>query len=211
VLDKIAIIGYSGHGYVVAECALDAGLNIRYYCDKKIAKENPFDLKYLGFEEDVDFLGWKEDFQFLLCIGDIKIRDKVSKTVLNHHKTLLNVIHPSSSISKHFEMGVGNFISRNVSVNPLVRMGNFCILNTACVIEHECKIGNSVHVAPGAVLAGSVQIGDYTFIGANAVIKQGVKIGANVTIGAGSVVLKDVAENETIVGNPGRVFRISNP
>ncbi len=208
--DKIAIIGYSGHGYVVTECALDAGLNIGYYCDKMIAKENPFNLKYLGFEEDIGFLGWKGDFQFLLGIGDNIIRDKVSKIVLNRNKALLNVIHPSSSISKHVEMGVGNFISRNVAVNPLVRMGNFCILNTACVIEHECKIGNSVHIAPGAVLAGSVEIGDYSFIGANAVIKQGVKIGENVTIGAGSVVLKDVTENGTIVGNPGRIFRISN-
>ena len=208
--DKIVIIGYSGHAYVVIECALDAGLDIEYYCDKKIAKTNPFDLKYLGFEEDIDFPGWKENFQFILGIGDNNIRDKISRTVLNHNKSLLNVIHPSSSISKHFKMGIGNFISRNVSINPLVSIGNFCILNTSCVIEHECQIGDCVHVAPGAIIAGNVEIGDYAFIGANSVVKQGTKIGANAIIGAGSVVLKDVLENETIVGNPGRVLRISN-
>lgn len=208
--DKIAIIGYSGHGYVVTDCALDSGLDIKYYCDKKASEKNPFGLKYLGSEDNIDFLGWKENFQFILGIGNNKIRAKVSKAVSNHNKSFLNVIHQSSSISQHFEIGTGNFISRNVAINALVKIGNFCILNTACVIEHECRIGNCVHIAPGTVLAGGVDIGDYTFIGANAVVKQGIKIGANVIIGAGSVILKDVPESAIIVGNPGRILRISN-
>ena len=53
-------------------------------------------------------------------------------------------------------------------------------------------------------MTGSVSVGDNTFVGANAVIKQGVKIGKDVVVGAGTVVIRDIPDNEKLVGNPGR-------
>lgn len=207
MLDKIAIIGYSGHGMVVADAAISAGFPLEYYCERIPADLNPFNLEYLGFENDSCFKGWNGDFKYLLGIGDNKIRNTVALNVLSHDNVMLpNVVHPSASISSHFKMGVGNFISRQVSINALASIGDFCILNTGSVIEHECEIGNGVHIAPGAVLAGNVKVGDLSFIGANCVIKQGVKIGSNVIIGAGSVILKDVINNSIIAGNPGRII-----
>lgn len=204
--DKVAIIGYSGHGLVVAETAMAAGISLNYYCEKKGVSQNPFRLEYLGYEEHLDFRGWEENYQFILGIGDNKARNRVGVNILDHGNELINVIHPSASISNYIKIGSGNFISRQAVVNTLVEIGNFCILNTACIVEHECKLGNGVHIAPGAVLSGNVTIGNNSFIGANAVVKQGVKIGSNVIIGAGSVIIRDVADNHTIVGNPGRIL-----
>lgn len=204
MLDKVAIIGYSGHGLVVADTAIAMGLPLRYYCEKKSAAINPFSLDYLGYEEDQDFTGWNGEMQFIIGIGNNVIRNKVGVMVLAKGATLPNVIHPSASMSSYFELGVGNFISRQASVNTLAKIGNFCILNTGCIIEHECQLGNAVHIGPSATLAGNVQVGDFTFIGANTVIKQGVKIGAHVTIGAGTVVLNDVPDHYIMVGNPAR-------
>ncbi|HUH18931.1 acetyltransferase [Albibacterium sp.] len=204
--DKIAIIGYSGHGLVVAETAIFAGIPLSYYCEKKITNRNPFQLAYLGFEESSDFRGWQEKYQFILGIGDNKIRNRAGINILDHGNELINVIHPSASISKSITIGTGNFISRQAVVNTLAEIGNFCILNSSCIVEHECKLGNGVHIAPGAVLSGNVHIGNNSFIGANAVVKQGVRIGTNVIIGAGSVIIKDIADNQTIVGNPGRII-----
>jgi len=206
VFDKIAIIGYSGHGFVVADAALIAGLPLKFYCEKFEGERNPFTLEYLGFDGDADFIGWKEDYKFILGVGDNLIRNAIALKVLANKKNLLNVVHPDALISDHVEMGIGNFISKRVAVNPLTNIGDFCLLNTGCIIEHECKIGNAVHIAPGAVLAGNVEVGDFSFIGANSVIKQGVKIGSNVVIGAGAVILKDVGDHKKIVGNPGRMI-----
>lgn len=206
MFDKICIIGYSGHGFVVADAALMAGLPLKFYCEKFATEKNFFKLQYAGFEGDVDFSGWEEDYKFVLGVGDNKIRNAIALLVLANKKDLLNVIHPDALISSHVEMGIGNFISKRAAVNPLASIGDFCILNTGCIVEHECKIGNAVHIAPGAVLAGEVEVGDFSFIGANSVIKQGVKIGSNVTIGAGSVILKDVADHKKVVGNPGRMI-----
>jgi sugar O-acyltransferase (sialic acid O-acetyltransferase NeuD family) len=205
VLNKeVVLVGFSGHGLVVADAAIASNMNLRYYTDKKQITKNPFDLAYLGFEDDLDFSFWDKEYDYILGIGDNVIRRKTADLLISKGVDLLNVIHPSASISAKVQFGIGNFISRNVSVNALVEIGDICILNTGCILEHECIIGNGVHIAPGAVLAGNVEIGDNTFVGANSVIKQGVRIGVNVIIGAGSVILKDIADNRKIVGNPGK-------
>ncbi|MDZ7692666.1 MAG: DapH/DapD/GlmU-related protein [Balneolaceae bacterium] len=69
-------------------------------------------------------------------------------------------------------------------------IGKYVILNTNCVIEHECRIANGVHVAPGAVLAGNVEVGKGSFIGANTVVKESVSIGEDVIVGAGATIIK---------------------
>ena len=201
---EVVLVGYSGHGYVVADAAIASNMNLIYYTDKKQITKNPFDLSYLGFEGEFDNLFWNNEYDYILGIGDNLIRRKTADLLISKGVELLNVIQPSASISAKVQYGIGNFISRNVSVNALVEIGDICILNTGCIIEHECIIGNGVHIAPGAVLAGNVEIGENTFVGANSVIKQGVIIGANVIIGAGSVILNDIADNSKMVGNPGR-------
>lgn len=206
MFDKICIIGYSGHGFVVADAALLAGFSLEVYCERSEGERNPFKLKYIGFDGDKDFVGWKEGYKFILGIGDNLIRNDIALRILANNKDVLNVVHPDALISGHVEMGIGNFISKRAAVNPLTSIGDFCILNTGCIVEHECNIGNAVHIAPGAVLAGNVKVGDFSFIGANAVVKQGVKIGSNVIIGAGAVILKNVGDDEKIVGNPGRMI-----
>lgn len=201
---KIILAGYSGHGFVVAEAAQLSNLPLKYYAEIIPLEINPFDLDYIGFENDLLFEGWKEEFDFILGIGDNTIRQKVANIIKAKNRNILNVIHPTASLSKKIILGDGNFIARNVSINPLVTIGNHCLLNTGCIIEHECILGDGIHIAPGAVLAGNVKIGNGSFIGANAVIKQGINIGENVIIGAGAIVLKDVLDNKKVVGNPAK-------
>ena len=205
--NKIILAGYSGHGFVVAEAAQQANMPLFYYSEHTELNTNPFGLHYLGFEGKDSFEGWNEDLDFILGIGDNTIRVKVAQLIKSKKKKILNVIHPTASIGQKVTIGEGNFIARNVSVNPLASMSNYCILNTGCIVEHECVINQGVHIAPGAVLAGNVTVGENTFIGANAVIKQGLKIGKNVTIGAGSVVIRDIEDNRVVVGNPAKVIK----
>lgn len=202
---KIILAGYSGHGFVVAEAALLCELQIDGYLEPKEVFPNHFNLKYLGFEMDPDF-DWEREIDFVLGIGDNHLRHKLGKFIESKGKVILNIIHPSASVSRHLTLGAGNFIARNASINPIAKIGDFCIINTGAIVEHECIIGNAVHIAPGAVLAGNVKVGSHTFIGANAVIKQGITIGQNVVIGAGSVIIRDVADNSKVVGNPGRIL-----
>lgn len=203
-VNKSILIGYSGHGYVVAEAALEIGIDLMGYSDTAAFSNNPFGLEYLGFEKNENFVGWELDVSFIIGIGDNTIRQKIANLVLSKRKELLTVISKSASVSKTATIGYGTFINRNVSVNALSVIGNNVILNTGCIVEHECVLGDAVHIAPGAVLAGNVTIGERSFIGANSVIKQGVTIGRDVIVGAGTVIIHDVPEGSKIVGNPGK-------
>ena len=205
MLDKKCIlIGYSGHGYVVADTALDAGFELKLYAELKEQQLNPFKLSYSGFEGADDFLGWTNEYEFALGIGDNNLREKVVNLIVSKNQKCINVIHPTAVISSKASMGFGNYIGKNTSINAFAKIGNGCILNTGCIVEHECTIGDFVHIAPGAVLAGNVTIGNRSFIGANAVVKPGITIGDDVIIGAGAVVLNDVDANKKRVGNPSR-------
>lgn len=208
MLDKgsIAIIGYSGHAYVVLETARLLGTEIIGYCEKSQVLKNPYNLKYLGFEGDKEF-DWGVADKFVLAIGENNQRTGIGKYIKSKSKHLVNIIHPTASMSYTVKVGWGNFIGTNVIINALVDIGDYCILNTGSIIEHECKIADGVHIAPGAVLAGNVKIGQNTFIGANAVIKQGINIGKNVIIGAGSVVVGDIPDNQVWVGNPAKLLK----
>ena len=198
------IVGYSGHAYVVIEAALKAGFSIDYYAEKLESSQNPFDLKYIGYEQSDDFRGYNKGHGFVLGIGSNQIRSKIGDLLRKKDEKILTITHPSSQVSNNAIIDTGAFISSNVSVNAFAKVGRYVILNTNCVVEHECIIEEGVHIGPGAVLSGNVKVGKKSFIGANAIIKEGITIGENVIVGAGSTIIRDISSQKKIVGNPGR-------
>ena len=198
----VAIVGYSGHAYVIIDIFLNAGRLVTAYCDQEEKTNNPYHLTYLGKESEV--INKLRKFDFFACVGHNGIREKIHMQLSQVLGSPINAIHPSAVISASVKMGDGVMIAANATLNPLVTLGRGVICNTSTSIDHECLIGDFTHIAPGAVLCGNVTIGRGSFIGANSVIRQGVNIGNNVTIGAGTVVIKDVPDNATMVGNPAR-------
>ena len=197
---KVVIIGYSGHSFGCIEVAINQECSIVGYHDLLEKVSNPYNLKYLGHEDNIN-----SNNKPFIAIGDNIIRRKIyEKFKLDNIFLNTTLIHSDTIISKSSLIEEQTFISAGVIINPQVKIGVGCIINTGAIIEHDCSIGKFSHIAPGAVLAGNVSIGSGCMIGANSVIKQGVKVGDNVIIGAGAVVLKDVNSNTIFVGNPAK-------
>jgi acetyltransferase EpsM len=74
-------------------------------------------------------------------------------------------------------------------------------------VDHDCELGNFVHVSPNVALAGNVKVGEGTHLGIGSCVIQGIIIGKWATIGAGTVVITDVPDHAVIVGNPGRIIK----
>jgi sugar O-acyltransferase (sialic acid O-acetyltransferase NeuD family) len=199
------LIGYSGHAFVVYGIFKAAGKNVTGYCDVAEKEYNPFGLQYFGTENSETGLDAIKDSGYFIAVGDNKLRRKIYEGLQKNNLPSTNAIHPSAVIDASATIAEqGVMIAANVVINPLALIATGAICNTGCIIEHECLVGEFVHIGPGAVLCGNVKIGDGTFVGANAVIRQSVTVGKNAMIGAGAVVVKDVADNSTVIGVPAK-------
>lgn len=198
---SVFLFGYSGHAYVVIESLLDAGYEIKGYFDYRKTERNPYDLEYFGYEGEADVKKIVGNDLVFPSIGENKIRKKLIRLFENLELNQFVAIDPSANVSKTACLNYSTYIGKNVTVNAQAEIGKGVILNTSCIIEHECKVSDYVHIAPGAVLCGNVYVGVDSFLGANSVVKQNLKISEGNVIGAGSVVLSDVKEKGIWVGN----------
>ena len=69
-------------------------------------------------------------------------------------------------------------------------------------IAHNVKIGSGCMIAGQVGFAGSSKIGNNVSIGGQAGISGHLKIGNNVKIGGGSGVVKDIEDNQIVMGYP---------
>lgn len=104
-----------------------------------------------------------------------------------------------------------------IEVHPGAKIGKgfFVDHGMGVVIGETTVIGNNVTVFQGVTLGGTGKergkrhptIGNNVVIGAGAKVLGNITIGNNVNIGANAVVIRDVPDNSTVVGVPGRIAR----
>lgn len=120
---------------------------------------------------------------------------------------IITLRHASALVSKNVQFADGIQIMPGTIIQPGAKIGPNVLLNTACVIEHDCQIHAHTHIGPRAVISGGTIIEESVHVGTGAVIIQGVKIGKNSIIGAGTVVTTDIPEDSKVVGNPARFIK----
>ena len=108
-----------------------------------------------------------------------------------------------------------------VEIHPGAQIGRRFFIDHAMgvIIGETTIIGDDVTIYQGVTLGGTGKdvgkrhptIGSNVTIGAGAKVLGPINIGSNVKIGAAAVVLKDVPDNCTVVGNPGRIVQKKKP
>lgn len=108
--------------------------------------------------------------------------------------------------------GDGACLSPFVTLTSNIQIGAHFHANLYSYVEHDCRVGDYVTLAPGAQINGNVVIEDFVYIGAGAMIRQGkdgdpLIIGRGAVVGMGAVVTRDVLPGSVVVGNPARPLR----
>lgn len=111
----------------------------------------------------------------------------------------------------------------NVILSKGVEIGNNVCIDRAVLgstfLDENVKVDNLVHIAHGvqigknslviahAMIAGSVKIGENVWVAPSSSIRQKLNVEDNSIIGMGAVVVKNVNKNETVAGNPAKIFQ----
>ncbi len=86
------------------------------------------------------------------------------------------------------------------------RVGCGCIVNTAAVVEHDCRLDNWAHLSPRAILGGGASLCEGAHVGLGAVVLPGMAPGSWAILGAGAVMTRCIPPGVTAVGVPARAL-----
>lgn len=200
--NRLAILGASGHGKVLADVAEASGWDeVVFYDDawpKTVSLKN-WNILGNGSEliESLHLFSG-----VTVAIGNNKIRAVKTLDLLGQGAKLVTLIHPEAVVSRYASIGLGSVVMAGAVISTDSIIGEGVIVNTGALVDHDCVVGDFAHISPGASLAGGVQVGKHAWIGIGAVVRQQVVIGNSAVVGAGAVVVKAVADRVTVAGIP---------
>ncbi|MFL1915356.1 UDP-3-O-(3-hydroxymyristoyl)glucosamine N-acyltransferase [Plesiomonas shigelloides] len=103
-------------------------------------------------------------------------------------------------IKNNVEIGYGCVIMRGLIDETIIESG--AKLDNLVHVAHDCKIKENATLTAGVILCGHVTIGNQTRMAPNSTVKQRLSIGSNCIVGLGAVVLKNVPDDDVMIGNP---------
>ena len=167
---KVVIVGAGGHGQVILDILIEAGIEAVGFLDtdKNKAKKNINGLKV--------FSSWQQlrirhkAVVAVLGIGDNKVRERVFWEAEGLGLEIISVTHPKAVISSNVKIGRGVVIMPGAIVNTGVTLKDGVIVNTAATVDHNCHLGSFCNIGPGAHLGGNVRVGSLSYVGIGAVV-----------------------------------------
>jgi len=205
--EKLVVFGAGGHAKVVIDILEQQG----EYEVAGLLDDDPrhqgkrfFGYPVLGTRAELPALFSAQLRYAIVTIGDNASRAAVAAHLDQLGWCFATAVHPRASIGRGVSIGPGSVVMAACVINADACLGAQVILNTGATVDHDCRIEDGVHIAPGCSLCGGVSVGRGSLLGAGTTVTPGVKIGREAIVGAGSTVIRDVADEARVSGSPAR-------
>ncbi|WP_367237605.1 acetyltransferase [Pseudomonas sp. Rh2] len=205
----LVMLGAGGHAKVLLSLAQASGLEVVGICDLELSQHKGMQwrgIQVLGGDDALDAFE----------PGSIGLINGIGQTVGGEGRRRLferlsgkgfvfpALVHPSAWVDASATLGEGVQVMAGAVIQADVVVSCNSIINTCASVDHDCRLGEHVHVAPGATLCGNVKVGDLAFIGSGATVIQGVSVGECAIVGAAAVLVRDLPAGHTLIGTAAR-------
>jgi sugar O-acyltransferase (sialic acid O-acetyltransferase NeuD family) len=164
------------------------------------------DISVIMRVDSVEGKKFLDDEEVAVAIGerDITKRKDLARKVHSRKVEIVNLCHPSVSISPFATIGLGNLIAANTVIGANSHLGSYNSIQANTVIDADITMGSFCTLQSGVQIGRGVQMDSEIFIGAGAIVFAGMKIGKGAFIAPGAVVLHSVSEGVKVAGNPAK-------
>ena len=166
-------------------------------------------VRVLGNDDDVERCYKERIFDSIfisVAYGHFEIR----KSLYERFKgkiPMATIIHPTAIINATTTIGENVLISEGAIIGKKCQIEDNVTIEQGVLLSHDDHIGKHCFIAGRSAFAGYVTVGEKCFIGINSSIKDHIIVGNDVTVGIGCVVIRNVENNDIVVGNPNRSLR----
>lgn len=212
-MKDLIIIGAGSFGREVAQCVADINLDKNYwnllgYVDDTKEKQGKIinDHLVLG---NIDWLkrNTKYPFWTVCAVGNPRDKFHIINNLTCCNMRYANLIHPSVSLNKYVELGIGNIICCNSFLSVNTKVGNHVSINPGCGIGHDSIIKDYSSLYWNVILSGNVTVNQGCEIGSKAIVIPKKTVGEWSIIGAGAVVIENIPNNTVAVGVPAKSIK----
>lgn len=197
VLDVVeAVNNYHGSSVLDVVGVLDDGAP-----DHALLK--PYGVSHLG---PVSILGeLDEDVGYVIGIGKPAVRRMLDELGLQLRRSSPVLVHPTAVVGQRgVNLGPGTIICSHVSITNHISLGRHVHVNINSTIGHDAVLEDYVTLSPLVAISGNVRAESGAFFGTGSKVNPGLNIGSGAVVGTGAAVIKDVAQDQTVVGVPAR-------
>ncbi|MEX3772195.1 acetyltransferase [Pseudomonas sp. MYb118] len=205
----LVILGAGGHAKVLLALVQSLGLDVLGVCDPVLAEQGA------GLWRGIAVLGGDAALEALdpdsveLVNGLGQLVGSAGRANLFQRLKLQGfrfpvLVHPTAWVDSSATLQEGVQVMAGAVIQADVVIGANSIINTRAGVDHDCRLGVDVHVAPGATLCGSVRVADRAFIGSGATVIQGLNVGMEAVVGAGATLTRNLEARHVLLGPAGR-------
>lgn len=146
--NKIIIAGVNEYSKVIFDAIISQGkYTVVGFLDDTLSVGTSVmgDYKVLGTLTNVQNSRYGAD-SFIVAVEDNNERKRIFE-ILKQHLTPATVVHASAVVGSMVTLGEGSVILANAVVNSSIGINT--IVKPGVVVDHECVIGNHVHLGTG--------------------------------------------------------------
>lgn len=201
ITKPVILLGAGGHAKVLCSLLKLINVTIAGVCAPELVEqENDFWRDITILKEESMLNEYQADSVLMVNgIGQQHLRERIFNQFKAKGYFFPYLIHPHAYVDSMSKLHEGAQIMAGAIIQADATVGKNTIINTRASIDHDCCIGDHVHIAPGAVLCGGVYIDHRVFIGGGAILGQGIRVGEEACIGAGASIVRNVRSKQKVI------------